>query len=173
MRPIRLNRLTTAQLQELDQTYRTTRDARVRTRAQMVLLCAEQGRTVPEVATIVRQNEETVRRWLERYQAEGVNGLTDAPRSGAPPKVTPNYRETLLQLARRRPRGLGLPFSLWTASRLADHLAEATGIRLSPASIYRFLRAGGVHLSRPQHTITSPDPEYTVKKRRLKRPAMA
>jgi hypothetical protein len=42
---------------------------------------------------------------------------------------------------------------------------------MSRASVYRLLRAGGVHLNRPQHTITSPDPEYAVKKRRWSAPA--
>jgi transposase len=74
---------------------------------------------------------------------------------------------------RRRPRALGLPFSLWTAARLADHLAEATGLRLSVPSVNRLLRAGDMALSRPQHTITSPDPEDALKKRRSKTPAMA
>lgn len=166
MHPIRLTALSTAQRTELDQLYRTTHDVRLRTRAQMVLLAADQRMAAPQIATITRQHEETVRRWLERYQAEGVAGLADAPRPGAPPTVTPQYRDQLLAVVRHRPRSLGRPFSLWTGARLADYLAEATGLRLSAASVYRFLHAGGVHLSRPQHTITSPDPESALKKKR-------
>jgi len=61
---------------------------------------------------------------------------------------------------------LGLPFSLRTAARLADHLAEETGLRMSIPSVHRLPRVGGMALSRPQHTITSPDPDYALKKRR-------
>jgi hypothetical protein len=43
---------------------------------------------------------------------------------------------------------------------------------MSVPSVQRLLRAGGMALSRPQHTITSLDPDYAVKKRRLKTPAM-
>jgi len=132
----------------------------------MVLLAAERGMVAAEIAAVVRQDEETVRRWLVRYQAEGVAGLADVVRLGGPPKVTPAYRERLLATVRRRPRALGLPFSLWTGERLADHLAERTGLRMSARSVYRFLRAAGIRLGRPQHTITSPDPEYALKKRR-------
>jgi len=82
------------------------------------------------------------------------------------------YRERLLAVVRRRPRTLDLPFSLWTADRLSDYLAEKTGIRMSKASVYRLLRAGGIHLNRPQHTITSPDPEYAVKRRRSSAPVI-
>ena len=81
MRPIRLDALSPEQLRELDELYRVTRDVRVRTRAQMVLLAAEQGLVAAEIAPIVRQDEETVRRWFARYHAEGVGGLSDAPRS--------------------------------------------------------------------------------------------
>jgi transposase len=173
MRPIRLDTLSAEQVRELDELYHTTRDVRVRTRAQMILVAAEQGLVAAEIAPIVRQDEETVRRWFARYLAEGVEGLSDAPRSGAPPKATADYRERLLGIARCRPRALGLPFSLWTAARLADHLAELTGLRMSAASVCRLLRAGGMRLSRPQHTITSPDPEYALKKGRSRRPAAA
>jgi transposase len=172
MRPIRLDGLSQEQLRELDEAYHTTRDARLRTRMQMVLLCAEQGLVAAEIAHIVRQDEDTVRRWLRRYEAEGMAGLSDAPRPGATPKITPDYRERLLSVVRQRPRSLDLPFSLWTAARLAEYLAEVTGLRLSRGSVYRILLAGKMALSRPQHTITSPDPEYALKKRRLKTPAI-
>ncbi len=132
----------------------------------MVLLAAEQGLVAAQIATLVRHNEETVRRWLLRYQAEGLTGLEDSPRCGAPAKVTPEYRDQLLLAVRRSPRSLGLPFSLWTADRLADYLVEQTGVRMSQRSIYRLLQAGGIRLSRPQHTISSPDPEYRLKKKR-------
>jgi hypothetical protein len=39
-----------------------------------------------------------------------------------------------------------------------------TGLRLSDETVRVALKAGGVVLSRPQHTVTSPDPEYQVKK---------
>ncbi|WP_246697006.1 winged helix-turn-helix domain-containing protein [Methylobacterium planeticum] len=70
----------------------------------------------------------------------------------------------MVELVRRRPRALDLPFSMWTAARLADHLAEETGLRMSVASIHRLLRAAGLGFGRPQHTISSPDPDYAVKK---------
>ncbi len=118
--------------------------------------------------------EETVRRWLARYQAEGVEGLGDASRPGVPPTVTPAYPRVPGGARRGRPARprLGLPFSLWTGARLSDYLVESTGLRSSVTSVYRLLRAEGVHLSRPQHTITSPDADYAVEKRRGKTPAI-
>jgi transposase len=81
-----------------------------------------------ELAAVVRMHEETVRRWLVRYQAEGLNGLTDAPRPGAAPRANQSYREQLLAVVRRRPRALGLPFSLCMGDRLSDSLAECAQV---------------------------------------------
>ncbi len=172
MQPVRISDLTLTQLDELDTLYRTTRSVCLRTRAQMVLLAAEQRLTASAIARIVRVDEETVRRWLKRYRSEGITGLQDSPRPGAPRKVTAAYVEQLLAAVRRRPRSLGLPCSLWTLRRLADYLAEQTGIRVEYETVRLHLKANGIVLSRPQHTITSPDPEYALKKRRLKPPAI-
>jgi hypothetical protein len=49
-------------------------------------------------------------------------------------------------------------------------MAEETEIRVSDETVRRLLKAEGIVLSRPQHKISSPDPEYEVKKRRLKQP---
>jgi transposase len=168
MHPILLPDLTPDDLAALDAAYRTTRDVRFRTRVQMVLLAAEQQVTAPAIAAIVRVDEETVRRWLKRYASEGIEGLRDAPRPGTPVKVTAAYVEQLLAAVRRRPRSLELPFSLWTLQRLADYLADQTGIRVAGETVRQYLKAAGIVLSRPQHTITSPDPEYALKKRRSK-----
>jgi transposase len=171
MRPLQLSSLTPLQRKALDHLYRTTKAPRLRTRAQMVLPAVEHGLKVPPIAVIVRESEATVLRWRKRYLAEGVEGLQDAPRPGRPAQVTAAYRSALLAAVRRRPRSLGLPFSLRTLQRLVDYLAERTGIRVSDETVRRTLKQAGIALSRPQHQISSPDPEYALKKRRLKRPA--
>lgn len=172
MKPIQLPPQTPEQMTILDELYRTTKDVRIRQRAQLVLLAAERGLTARELGEIVRLNEQSVRNWLKRYLAEGVEGLQDRPRPGVTPTVTAVYIEQLVAAVRRRPRSLELPFSMWTCQRLADYLAEEMGIRVSDETVRRYLAAEGIVLSRPQHKISSPDPEYEVKKRRSKRSAI-
>ena len=169
MKAIKLPPLDDEQLKELNELYRTTRDVRLQRRAQIILLAAEKGMVAQEIAEIVRDSDQTVRRWLKRYQAEGIEGLKDRPRPGGERATTGAYRRQLLETVRRRPRSLGQPYSLWTLQRLADYMAEQTGIRVSYETVRRELKRSGVVLSRPQHKISSPDPEYEVKKRRLKR----
>jgi transposase len=161
--------LSEAQKVALDELYRKTEVPRVRTRAQMVLLSAEKKLKVDEIADIVRESSVTVLRWLHRYMAEGMQGLMDAPRAGRSSVLTDEFRQRLLEVVRRRPRSLELEFSMWTLQRLADFMAEDTSIRVSTETIRRALAKEDIVFSRPQHTISSPDPEYQVKKRRLKK----
>jgi len=111
MKPLQIPTPDAAQLHALQHLYQTTREARLRTRIQMILLAIEKRWPAGEIATVVRESDETVRRWIKRYLVEGLNGLHDAPRPGAPRKVTSAYQELLLQVVRRRPRSLDQPYS--------------------------------------------------------------
>jgi transposase len=170
MNRIQVPPLNREQLAELEELYQKTDKPRYRTRAQMVLLSSEKGLKAEEVAQIVRESHITVLRWLKRYLAEGIEGLKDDPRPGRSTIVTEEYRKQLLEVVRRRPRSLGLEYSMWTLQRLSEYLAEESGIRISHETVRRELAKEGIVFSRPQHTISSPDPEYQVKKRRLKTP---
>jgi len=61
----------------------------------MILLTAEQAMAAAEIAVVVRQDEETVRRWFTHYRAEGIEGLSDVPRSSAPRGTAPRGRLVL------------------------------------------------------------------------------
>jgi hypothetical protein len=50
MKPIRVPDLSPEQLTDLEELYRSTRNVRLRTRAQMVLLAAERGLTAREIS---------------------------------------------------------------------------------------------------------------------------
>lgn len=167
--PLRIRELTADEIDELDRLYHETKDVRLRLRTQIILLAVESKLTAPQIAKIVRINDQSVRNWLRRYVAQGISGLEDEPRSGAPSKVTPEYEQRLLEVVRPRPRSLGQPFSTWTVQRLTDFLTRELGIVLSKATVHRLLQRHEIVFRRPQHMVSSPDPEYLLKKRQLKR----
>jgi transposase len=167
--PLEIPPLTAEEVEALDTLYRSTKDVRVRTRAQIILLAGEQRMTAPAIAKIVRTDDQTPRNWFKRWMAEGREGLKDRPMPERPAKVTRAFKEQVLTAVRCRPRALGQPYSMWTYQRLADYMAEQTGLRVSYETIRRVLAAADIVLSRPQHKVSSPDLEYLVKKRRLKR----
>jgi len=154
LRPLKLTHLPPEAIAELDRLYRSTRDVRLRTRAQIILLAAEKGYMAAEIAGIVRTDEQTVRRWLTRYQNQGIEGLSDVPRPGGPRKVTDDYLEKLLTAVQHTPPELGLPFTTWTAERLADYMADKTLVKVDPETIRLHLRAAGIVLGRVQNERT-------------------
>jgi len=119
MQPIQLPALSDEELRALDELYHTTHAIRLHTRAQIILLAAEQRLVTPLIGAIVRLDEQTVRRSLKRYLVEGIAELPDAPRPEMP-KIALAYQERLLQFVRQCPRALGDPFSLRATQRLAD-----------------------------------------------------
>lgn len=150
MPPLRLDALDQEELAELEELYDSTRDVRLRTRAQMILLAAERELTAPQIAEIVRRDRQTVRRWLKRYRQVGIDGLHDAPRSGATGKVTEAYREQLVAVVQRHPNEIGLGYESWTLKRLARYLARETGIRVSYETVRLYLKDAGIVLSEPR-----------------------
>ena len=147
MKALNMPELTEEQQSELVNGYRHTKDVRIRTRAQLVLLACEQHLSAPSIAVIVREDAETGRRWLKRYRQEGSEGLFDRPRTGAPSKTTQAYKERLLAAVRRRPRSLGQPYFMWTLQCLADYLAEQMGITISAETVRRLLASHEIVLA--------------------------
>lgn len=64
---------------------------------------------MPQIAEVMGLNEKTVRKWFKRFEQDGLAGLEDAPRSGAPSRYTAENKARVLQAARTRPSALGLP----------------------------------------------------------------
>ncbi len=71
--------------------------------------------------------------------------LTDQPRPGTPPTFTAEQVCQIMALACKKPEDLGLPFTAWTPSELArTAVKRAIVSSISPASVGRFLKSGGL-----------------------------
>jgi Helix-turn-helix domain len=97
MQPLELRRLTRAERSELERlAHARTAPARAVERARIISQ-AHTGAPAGEIATTCGVDPETVRRWLRRFNAAGLTGLEDRPRSGCPPTYPPE------QVANRAP----------------------------------------------------------------------
>jgi hypothetical protein len=65
-------------------------------RARTILMLAD-GVSQAEVGRRVGLRRRIVRKWAERFVDRGLRGLDDAPRSGRPPRFSPDRRDTLGQ----------------------------------------------------------------------------
>jgi transposase len=161
-----VHRLADEEVWALEQLHRETNDADVRSRCDMVLW-SNAGLSPPQIAERVRFSRRTVTRYIQRYEAEGLQGLYTEPRPGRPRQVTPEYEAGLLRAVEQEPRVLGLPFSNWTTANLADHMAQETGISISPRQVENYLKAHGWRLRRPVRTVKhKQDPELVEEKKR-------
>ena len=166
---VRVNRW---QREALDRAVRS-RDGRVVRRAQVIRL-ARRGAPVREIAATTGYTEEGVRVLKHRWNERGEDALRDAPRPGRPPKADESYRRELRETALTAPADFGYAFGVWTTARLAEHMTEKTGVRLSDDRVRRFLHAEGLSWKRPTHTtrnLADPEQHEHARKRlrRLKR----
>ncbi len=118
-------------------------EARIRERARICWL-AHQGRRVAEISATVGVGHRTVRRWIHRFNAEGLAGLTDAPRRGRPPMYTPEQLGTVVATSLTPPQELGLPFGSWTLDRLVAYLQETYGSTMRRSRMGELLQAEGL-----------------------------
>lgn len=120
-----------------------TVEARLRDRAR---LCwqSHEGHSVPAIARTVGIHPKTVRRWITAFNAAGMAGLHDAPRTGRPPIYTPEQIGTVVATSLIPPEELGLPFGSWTLDRLTAYLTEEHGITMKRSRIAEVLQAEGL-----------------------------
>ena len=57
-----------------------------------IILCIADGLPVVETARRVGISRRLVYKWVERFRAEGIDGLQDKPRPGRPPTFSPRAR---------------------------------------------------------------------------------
>ncbi len=91
-------------------------------RARIVLHSVE-GLAAPAISGRMGLCGETVRHWLERFEARGFAGLEEDVRSGRPPTYTAAERSAVVDTALTRPPDLGRPFASWTLDRPVAHLS--------------------------------------------------
>src|SRR5215217_687823 len=87
---------------ELRAMARRERDGRVSSRL-LALANASDGMGRDEAARAAGMDRQTLRDWVHRYNAEGVEGLRDRPRSGRKPRLTPEQGAELAAVVERGP----------------------------------------------------------------------
>jgi transposase len=107
-------------------------EVRLVERARIVLGAAE-GLKGEEIAERVGCSLPTVVKWRGRYARAGIEGLRDAPRSGAPLTHGPETRAVLIAKGCTRPPGTpeGARQERWTY----EQLGEAVGMSASQAHV--------------------------------------
>jgi transposase len=138
-------------------------------RARILLLSAD-GLSGTEVGKRVGVSSMTVFRWRRRYLAEGIEGLSDRPRSGQPRKLTPAKAKEVLRLTTERIPKEATHWSLrlmakyagvttwqvrqvWKAADLRPHRLKTFKISNDPQFAEKVVDVVGLYLDPPDNAV--------------------
>jgi transposase len=101
-----------------------------------------------------------------RYNAEGVDGLLDRPRSGRKPRLTDAEQTELAKLITDGPDVEGTGVSAWTLADLCAEIKQRWAKTLHPASLSRVVRKLGFsrQKARQMHLQSSKEAQEASKK---------
>ena len=89
--------LTEKQINEIEQAIKNHPELQVRARARIIRLL-HMGYKRPQVAHLLSISKSQVHYWYNRWLAEGIEGLSDLPRSGRPTVTTDEYNKKLVDV---------------------------------------------------------------------------
>ena len=111
-------------------------------RIRVVLTCAEPGATNLGVAKALGVSRQTVATWRRRFAEHRLEGLVDAPRSGAPRTIGDEAVERLVAVSR-----------IWRAFGLRPHRAETFKLSSDPAFVEKVRDIVGLYLAPPERAL--------------------
>lgn len=158
-------KLTPDQWDELDRVRFRTPSADV-FRNCLIILMSDSRDTIASIAQRLGCSTETVIRIRRLYRKGGVEALRPIKPPGRKPRTTAEFITRMKQAVRTNPQSLGYGFSVWSATRLARHLAKATGLSFSDDQMRRILRQHGYSFQRPKHTMKGKRDEVAYEKAR-------
>jgi transposase len=164
--PIFIRPLTQDEQHQIQAGLRSS-DAFVMRRCQ-ILRASARGERAPAIARQLGCDDQTVRNVIHSFNASGLAVLQEG--SSRPHRLRTVFSEEgaehLKELLHRSPRDFGQDRSPWTL-KLAAQVSFEQGIisqQVSDESVRRALKRLKTNWKRAKHWITSPDPQYLLKK---------
>ena len=130
----------------------------------------DQGKGAPEIAKLLSLHANTVRTIIKKFQVNGFKGLKRKPRGKPEEKLKAydqGYWEDILSQPPSSFEKLASPDQNWSYELIQQYLEQYIQIKVSISTIWNHLRRVGFTSGRAKLSITSPDPEYQVKRQRV------
>ncbi len=137
---------------ELRRLARFKRDRRAAMRL-LAIANALEGFSRAEAARLAGMERQALRDAVRRYNAEGVDGLHDRPRSGRPEALTSGQQAALKAWVLRGPNPERDGVSAWRLADICAHAERAYGVRYSGWGMSCLLKRLGLsrQKARPRH----------------------
>ena len=101
------------------------------------------GKNTKELQELYSTSHKSICNWVHRYNAEGIEGLKDRPRSGRTPLLSAVQESELGQIIQRNPQEYGYNTSTWTGAVIIDFVKKRFGVEYKKSQIYNILHSLG------------------------------
>jgi transposase len=131
---------------------------------------SHQGKGPPEIGKLLGLHSNTVRSILKKFKANGFAGIERKPRGQPEEKLKAygkEYWEDILSQPPSSFERLESPDQNWNYELVQRYLEKYLAIKVTISTIWNHLRKVGFTSGRAKLSITSPDPEYQIKRQRL------
>lgn len=126
---IRLNPIQREELRR--RTHEKGMAPQTRDRLEMIRL-SDAGWSIPQIARHLGCHEQTVRKYVKAFLADGFDALPDRPRPGRPSKVKPEHLDAMERMLDESTR-------TWTTPQLVGWLRQEYGVSICPDHLSRLL----------------------------------
>lgn len=123
----------------------------------------ERGFQPVEVASQLRVDRRSVRRWKAAYLKGGEAAIQAQPAPGRPSALDDKAKARLERILLKGAKAAGFPTDLWTCSRVADVIVERFGVEYHVDHIGRLLRGMGWSPQKPTRRAVERD-EAAIKR---------
>jgi transposase len=159
------------ELRELQRRAAARRIARRDHDRAALVLAVLNGASLAAAARRVGCCENTAVLWCRRFQAHGLAGLADRPKSGAPRQSGPAARQRVLDIGRTPPDPVRDGTATWSLELLTHRLRRERGLEhIDPTTVRRFLVEAGLSWQADRSVCTSTDPQLVAKARASRTP---
>jgi transposase len=143
--------------------------AKRRVRAGRLL---QKGRKPAEVARLVGAPRQTVYRWLDVLNEEGIDALREMSKGGRPARLDAAQHDKLREMLLAGAQAAGFGTDLWTLKRVRQTIEKCFGVRYSEVHVWRLLGRLGFSSQKPDKRAAERDEAAIVRWRRRTWPAL-
>jgi transposase len=118
-----------------------------------------EGRRVVDLAVELDVTRGSVNRWLQWYEAMGIEGLVTATAPGPTRKLTDEQRSDLVELIEAGSLAAGYASGVWTGPMIGDLIERRFGVRYHKHNVPRLLHELGFSVQRPRKRLARADVE--------------
>jgi transposase len=102
------------------------------------------GRKAEEVQSMYNTSHKSICNWVKRFNAEGMEGLKDRPRSGRPSRLSSEARAKLKRVVLSSPTEYGFSSGTWTWALVSQYIKNSFSVEFKKAQIYNILHSLGL-----------------------------